>query len=324
MRNVLCPRSARFGFALAITLALVAACAFPAMAQEYTPPPPPPPPAANQVAPAPPPPGPPLSAGQLDHLVARIALYPDPLLAQVLTASTYWTEVPEAAAWANQHQYEKGDRLAEEIREDNLQWNPAVVALAPFPSVLNMMAQDPAWTQELGSAVLSDRGAVMDAIQRLRREAYQYRYLQTNPYETVVDSGGYLEVLPVNPAYIYVPTYNPLFVFAPPAPGFFVGSALRFGPAIVVGPAFAPGDGGIRTLGGALTPSLSTTRPGAGVGRTGPTTTIRTRARGLRGLDLAWSITSSGDAKEQAPSSSTAAGRRSEISRPRSQSVKCV
>jgi len=238
MRNIVRPRS---GFFVAIMLLLVAAFALEAAAQEYTPPPPPPPPAATQTAPVPPPPpGPPLSPAQLDHLVSRIALYPDPLLAQVLAASTYSTEIPEAAAWANQHAYEKGDRLADEIREDNLQWNPAVIALVPFPTVLNMMAQDPVWTQQLGDAVLTDRPAVMDAVQRLRREAYQYHYLVPTPYYNVVDSGGYLEVLPVNPAYIYVPTYNPLLVFAPPAPGFFVGTALRFGPAIVVGPAFAP------------------------------------------------------------------------------------
>ena len=237
VRNIVRPRSE---FLIAIMLVLVAAFALEAAAQEYTPPPPPPPPGPNQVAPAPPPPGPPLSASQMDHLVSRVALYPDPLLAQVLAAASYSDQIPEAAAWANQHAYEKSDRLAEEIREDNLQWNPAVIALLPFPSVLNMMAQDPAWTQELGNAVLMDRPGVMEAVQRLRREAYQYHYLTTNPYETVVDSGGYLEVLPVNPAYIYVPAYDPLLVFAPPRPGFFVGGALRFGPAIVIGPAFAP------------------------------------------------------------------------------------
>lgn len=239
MGKVLRPRCSRSRFGPVLMLSLVALFAFQATAQEYTPPPPPPPPGVSQTMP-PPPPGPPLSAGQLDHLVSRIALYPDPLLAQVLAASTYWTEIPEAATWANQHTYERGDALSEEIREDNLQWNPAVIALVPFPSVLNMMAQDPGWTQELGNAVLTERPEVMDAVQRLRRQAYQYHYLQTNPYETVVDSAGYLEVLPVNPAYVYVPTYDPLLVFGPPRPGFFVGSALRFGPAIVIGPAFAP------------------------------------------------------------------------------------
>jgi hypothetical protein len=161
----------------------------------------------------------------LDRLVSRIALYPDPLLAQIFAAASYWEQIPEAAAWANQHSYLTGKALADAISEDNLQWNPSVLALLPFPSVLNMMAQDPTWTQQLGNAVLTQRAEVMDAIQRLRREAYQYHYLQTNPYYTVVDSAGYLEILPVNPAYIYIPTYDPLVVFGPPAPGFFVGGA---------------------------------------------------------------------------------------------------
>jgi hypothetical protein len=77
-------------------------------------------------------------------------------------------------------------------------------------------------------------------VQRMRRDSYKYGYLRTNPYDTVVDSGGYIQVLPVNPAYVYVPTYDPALVFAAPAPGFFVGGAVHFGPAIVVGAAFAP------------------------------------------------------------------------------------
>ncbi|HUA85098.1 MAG TPA: DUF3300 domain-containing protein [Bryobacteraceae bacterium] len=222
---------------LPLALPLAALLAVQAAAQ-YTPPPPPPPAAQTPPAPAPPPAK--LGKKQLDQLVARIALYPDPLLAQVLTASSYSDQIPEAANWANQHAALKGDQLANAIKEDNLQWNPAVLALLPFPSVLNMMAQDPAWTQELGNAVLTQRAAVMDAVQRMRRDSYKYGYLRTNPYDTVVDSGGYVQILPVNPAYVYVPTYDPLAVFAAPAPGFFVGGAIQFGPAIVVGAAFAP------------------------------------------------------------------------------------
>ena len=172
--------------------------------------------------------------------MARIALYPDPLLAQILTASTFWEQVPEAATWANQHSSLKGDALANAIREDNLQWDPAVLALLPFPSVLDMMSRDPTWTQQLGTEVLTRRAAVMDAIQRMRKQARKYGYLQTNPYDTVVDSGGYVELLPVNPAYIYVPAYDPLVVYGPPPPGFFIGGAIRFGPGIVIGAGFYP------------------------------------------------------------------------------------
>jgi hypothetical protein len=207
---------------------------------QYSPPPPPPP--ANSTAPPPESqaPAPSLDAKQLDSLVARIALYPDPLLAQVLAASTYPDQIPDANDWANEHSNLTGDTLANAIREDNLQWDPSVIALLPFPSVLNMMAQDPNWTQQLGNAVLAQRADVMDAVQRQRKASYKYGYLRTSPYDSVVDSGGYVEILPVNPAYIYVPAYDPYLVYGPPRPGFVIGGAIRFGPGIVIGAAFAP------------------------------------------------------------------------------------
>ena len=95
-----------------------------------------------------------LAPQQLDDLVGRIALYPDPLLAQVLTGSTFWNGIPDAATWANQHSYLRGEELSRAIYEDNLTFDPSVLALIPFPSVLDMMARDPGWTQALGNAVL--------------------------------------------------------------------------------------------------------------------------------------------------------------------------
>lgn len=172
--------------------------------------------------------------------MARIALYPDPLLAHILTASTYWSEIPEAAQWANAHSYLHGLALADAIRADLLSWHPDVIALLPFPPILNMMAQDMNWTQQLGTAVLNQRADVMDAAQRMRRQAYNFGYLRSNPYVSVRDDAGYIEIDPINPEYIYVPEYNPTIVFAPPPPGFAIGAAIRFGPAIVVGGAFAP------------------------------------------------------------------------------------
>jgi hypothetical protein len=178
----------------------------------------------------------PLNPPALDQLVARIALYPDPLLAQILTASTYWNEIPEAAAWADQHSYLKGNALANAIKADNLQWDPSIIALLPFPSVLDMMARDMAWTEQLGNAVLTQREAVMDAVQRMRRKAMDYGNLQSNNYEKVVSEGGYIQILPVDPALIYVPQYDPLVVFTRPA----IAGAIRFGPGITIGAAFAP------------------------------------------------------------------------------------
>ena len=105
-----------------------------------------------------------------------------------------------------------------------------------YPTVLQMMASDPGWTQALGQAVMQDEGAVMDTIQNLRREAQQYGYLQSGPQLQVVDDGGYIDILPVG-GYMYVPMYDPYVVFAQPRPGFFVGGAIRFG-------------GGFRWIGG--------------------------------------------------------------------------
>ena len=87
---------------------------------------------------------------QLDNLVGRIALYPDPLLAQILTASTFSNVIPDAAGWARGHSNLNGDQLAGAIREDGLPWDPSVVALLPFPTVLDMMSGDMGWTQQLG------------------------------------------------------------------------------------------------------------------------------------------------------------------------------
>jgi hypothetical protein len=200
------------------------------------------PPQYGQQAPPPPDQGPPPAAlppQRLDQIVQRIALYPDPLLAQLLTAATFYDQIPEAAGWAQQHSYLTGDALNGAIAADNLPWDPSVLALLPFPSVLDMMARDPQWTGTLGNAVLVQHNDVMDAIQRMRRAARGYGYLAPNAYDNVVDDGGYVEIQPVNPAYLYVPVYNPGVVFFAPRPGFFVGGAVVFGSRVFLSPGFA-------------------------------------------------------------------------------------
>jgi hypothetical protein len=172
--------------------------------------------------------------------VSRIALYPDQLLAQVLAASSYWDQIPQAADWARQHSNLTGEALAQAMRDDNLPWDASVLALLPFPSVLEMMARDPAWVQQLGSAVLTERQDVMDAVQRMRRKARKFGYLQSNGYMTVNDNGGYIEILPPAPGVIYVPTYDPLLVFGGPAHGLAIGGAISFGPGITIGGWFDP------------------------------------------------------------------------------------
>jgi Protein of unknown function (DUF3300) len=183
-------------------------------------------------------PQPPMPPQQLDTLVGRIALYPDPLLAQTLTAATYWDEIPDADAWADEHAYLKGDALNQAMLSDNLPWDPSVLALLPFPSVLDMMAHDPNWTGQLGNAVLGQREDVMDAVQRLRGQARGYGYLASNSDIDVVDDGGYIEIQPFNPNLYYVPIYDPYVVYGPPRPGLFIGGVIRFGPAIPLGVSF--------------------------------------------------------------------------------------
>lgn len=187
-----------------------------------------------------------LNPQQLSQLIAPVALYPDGLLAQVLTASTFYPEIPDASAWANQHSYLHGPALAQAIQSDQLPWDPSVIALLPFPTVLNQMANDMGWTQALGDAVLAQRPQIMDAVQQLRQDAYQYGYLRDNQYDRVVYAPGDIQIVPVQPDYYYVPYYNPSVVFYRPRAGFFVGSAIRFGPGIVIGASFAPwGWGGV-------------------------------------------------------------------------------
>jgi hypothetical protein len=149
-------------------------------------------------------------AGQLDSLVSRIGLYPDPLLAQVFAAAAF------------------PDQIAAAAQGSGGPFDPSVEALMQYPSVLQMMASDPAWTQALGQAVMQDQGAVMDAIQNLRQEAQQYGYLQSGPQMQVVNNAGYIDIEPVG-GYMYVPVYDPYVVFAQPRPGFFVSGAIRFG-----------------------------------------------------------------------------------------------
>jgi hypothetical protein len=176
---------------------------------------------------------------QLDKLVSRIALYPDSLLAQVLAAATFPDQIPDAAEWADEHHYLTGDDLARAIEEDHLPWDPSVQALLPFPSVLDMMASDMDWTTELGNAFLAQQQDVMDAVQRMRKKAWDYGYLRSNDL-IVVSSGPYITIEPANPNFIVVPAYDPAIVFAPPPPGFFVGGAIAFGFGVTLGVAFRP------------------------------------------------------------------------------------
>ena len=222
---------------------------------------------------------------QLDQLVARIALYPDPLVAQILAAATYPNDIPPAAQWADQHHHLTGPALAGAISGDQLPWDPSVQALLPFPSVLDMMNADMNWTSQIGNAFLAQQQDVMDAVQRQRAIAQRYGYLRTNP-QIVVGGGPYITIMPANPAYMVVPYYNPAVVFFAPRAGFVVGGAISFGFGVGIGTYFAPwgwGPGAIRFDWGAHAVFLNNARwgrtwanraayvhPYAGIRRPGP------------------------------------------------------
>ena len=185
------------------------------------------------------PPPPPLPPPELDRLVDRIALYPDPLLGQILAAATYSDQIPDAARWADQHHYMTGQALADAIQADRLPWDPSVQALLPFPSVLDMMASDMGWTQALGNAFLSQQPDVMDAVQRERRKARDFGYLRSGG-GIIVGGGSYITVMPADPAFIPLPYYDPAIVYFPPRPSFVVGGAISFGFGVTIGTFFRP------------------------------------------------------------------------------------
>ena len=170
-----------------------------------------------------------LAPAVLDNVVARDALYPDPLLAQVMAAATFSEQVPAAAQWASQHSNLKGDALVQAMEAASLGFDPSVQSLLAFPSVLDLMNRDLAWTQQFGDAALVQRGDVMDAVQRMRQKAYVAGYLKSSQQIVVVQSSPQvIEIQPPGPTIIYVPVYNPqvVYVYAPPPPGAMVTAAM--------------------------------------------------------------------------------------------------
>jgi hypothetical protein len=178
------------------------------------------------------------SPQQLDQIVSKIALYPDPLLAQIFAAATFPEQIQDAAAWADQHHYLTGPQLASAIQADHVPFDPSVQALLPFPSVLDMMAGDMEWTAALGNAFLSQGPMLQDAVQRMRHIASNNGYLRTGG-PIVVDNGPYITINPVDPGYIVVPYYNPaLIYYSPWRPGLSLG--ISFGYGVSIGTYFAP------------------------------------------------------------------------------------
>ena len=176
------------------------------------------PPPASTATPQPTPPAStaqPLSQAQLDPLVAPIALYPDPLLSQMLMASTYPLEVVEAARWVQEpgHRSLTGDALTESLKNQN--WDPSVMALVPFPRVLGVMANQVQWMEQLGNAFLAQQADVMASVQRLRHAALAAGNLKATPecHCIVQTSGDQIVILPSEPRLVCIPVYNPRYVY---------------------------------------------------------------------------------------------------------------
>jgi hypothetical protein len=176
---------------------------------------------------------------QLDRMVSRIALYPDPLLAQTLAAATFPDQIQDASYWADDHHNVTGNELADAIQGDQLPWDPSVQALLPFPAVLHMMASDMNWTTDLGNAFLGQQQEVMYAVQRMRQRARDYGYLRTGP-QIIVGGGPYITIMPARAEYVVVPTYDPVVVYERPRPGFFIGGAIGFRFGVVLGASYRP------------------------------------------------------------------------------------
>jgi hypothetical protein len=157
----------------------------------------------------------PLTPQQLDELVAPVALYDDSLLADVLTASTYPLEVVEAQRWIADPDNAalKGDALSAAL--DDMDWDPSVKSLVPFPRVLQTLDNHLEWTQRLGEAFLAQQSDVMDAVQRLRHRAEASGTLKSSPQEAVGSDGDDVTIAPPPSEEVYVPDYDPWCAYGP-------------------------------------------------------------------------------------------------------------
>jgi hypothetical protein len=202
------------------------------------------------------------TAQQLQELVAPIALYPDMLIAQILAASTYPTQVVEADRFMKQNPNLSGDALAAQINPQ--WWDPSIKSLCQFPSVLKTMSDSLAWTSALGEAYYNQPNDVMAAIQVMRKRAMDAGTLKSTPQqkvevqtasappsETAPAQGGVQQpaqqqvvvIQPAQPNTVYVPTYNPTTAYGAPVaqpPGYsgtdvLAAGVLGFGAGVLLG-----------------------------------------------------------------------------------------
>jgi hypothetical protein len=201
-------------------------------------------------------PAPKIRNDQLDSLVAPIALYPDPLLSQVLVASTYPLEIVQLQQWIQRNSSLKGNDLTTAVQKQD--WDPSIQAMAVFPDLVKRLSDDIKWTTDLGNAFLAQQTDVMDAVQRMRMKAQNSGNLKSKEQmkvETqVIESKTVVVIEPANPQIVYVPTYNPVVIYGPPVypyppiyyppPSYYAaGAVFTFGVGIAIGAVYRGGWG---------------------------------------------------------------------------------
>jgi hypothetical protein len=188
--------------------------------------------------------------------VAPIALYPDPLLAQVLAASTYPLEIVQLQQWLAKNKNLKDKDLVEAVKKQS--WDPSIQAMASLPDVVKRLADDIRWTTDLGNAFLAQQSDLMDAVQRMRAKAKEKGNLKSSEQQKVetkvVESKSVIVIEQSKPEVVYVPSYDPVVVYGPPAypyppiyyppPGYYAaGMAISFGVGVAMGAAWGGGWG---------------------------------------------------------------------------------
>lgn len=187
---------------------------------------------------------------QLDSLVAPIALYPDPLLAQTLAAATYPLEIIQLKQWMDKNKNLKGTALTDAVAKQP--WDPSIQSMAALPDVVGRLAANIQWTADLGNAFLAQQQDVMDAVQRMRSKAQSKGTLKTSKEQvvqskTVENNKEVIVIEQANPETVYVPSYDPTVIYGPPAypyypytyPGYYPGMGLAFGTGILIGAGIA-------------------------------------------------------------------------------------
>jgi len=191
--------------------------------------------------------GTPYTSDELQQLVAPIALYPDPLVAQVLSAATYPDQIAVASEYLQREKSLAGNSLMQVITKKP--WDPSVKALSEFALVLNNMSQNLAWASQLGEAYHNQQNDVMAAIQALRAKALAAGNLKpTAQIRVQQPTPDIIGLQPANPQVVYIPLYNPELVYGTriqtdgySSPGMPTTSAIEFGPAVAIGALTAGG-----------------------------------------------------------------------------------